>query len=482
MIKGLERNLVWILLGLTLVWYTILVFLSEGTLGGADDITHYRYARYGFRYPHLFLHHWGKPFFTAMAAPFAQFGYNGYRIFNVLAGTATLYFTYRMALLLKIKHPLLVMILILSAPLYTGLMLSGMTEILFSLMLILSIFLFYRKKMIWSAVLLSLLPFVRTEGVVIWPLFALAMMLEKQWKALPFLLTGFIFYSVVGSFHFNDILWVIHEMPYKGNAQEIYGSGDLFHYVVASKYTFGIPMAILALLGLLAWITRHPRFPWFRNLSTSGREWVMEMLVVYLPFMIYFAAHSYVWWKGMGNSVGMIRVMVAVVPPVALLAALGWSRVVELLPLSAMVKKILTGLMALFLLTVPYQIYRIPLKLPGNQQVVFQLAQWIRTEGLLEHKIYYYDPFVCHFLDLDPYDETRSRAFVHNQDDPAYAVPKGSLVVWDSHYGPNEGQLPLDRLMDHPAFELIHHMEPDPPRKTLGGGRYEIYVFQRIGE
>ena len=60
----------------------------------------------------------------------------------------------------------------------------------------------------------------------------------------------------------------------------------------------------------------------------------MEMLVVYLPFMVYLSAHSYIWWKGMGNSVGMIRVIIAVLPSAVLLAVLGWSRLLEIIPVS----------------------------------------------------------------------------------------------------------------------------------------------------
>ena len=40
-----QKYLVPALLGILVIVYTILVFLSEGTIGGADDITHYRYSR-----------------------------------------------------------------------------------------------------------------------------------------------------------------------------------------------------------------------------------------------------------------------------------------------------------------------------------------------------------------------------------------------------------------------------------------------------
>ena len=87
----IKKYLVFIVLTALVIGYTILVFLSEGTIGGADDITHYRYSRYAYQNPYFFLHHWGKPFFTAVSSPFAQFGYNGIRIFNVLAGAAAAY-------------------------------------------------------------------------------------------------------------------------------------------------------------------------------------------------------------------------------------------------------------------------------------------------------------------------------------------------------------------------------------------------------
>ena len=59
-----EKYLVPAILLAVIIVYSVLVFLSEGTHGGADDIGHYRRSRYAFRFPHFFLYHWGKPFFT----------------------------------------------------------------------------------------------------------------------------------------------------------------------------------------------------------------------------------------------------------------------------------------------------------------------------------------------------------------------------------------------------------------------------------
>ena len=73
MISTYQKYLVQAILALLVIGYTILVFLSEGTVGGADDMTHYGYSRYAYQFPYFFLNHWGKPFFTAITSPFAQF-------------------------------------------------------------------------------------------------------------------------------------------------------------------------------------------------------------------------------------------------------------------------------------------------------------------------------------------------------------------------------------------------------------------------
>ena len=89
-----NKNLPYYLLLAFLVSFVILVFNSEGTAGGADDINHYRYARYAFDNPGFFFDTWAKPLFTLLFAPVAQFGFNAVRLFNVLIGLATALLTF----------------------------------------------------------------------------------------------------------------------------------------------------------------------------------------------------------------------------------------------------------------------------------------------------------------------------------------------------------------------------------------------------
>ena len=476
-IEKYEKYLVPATLLILVISYSILAIISEGTHGEADDIGHYRRSRYAFQFPKFFLYHWGKPLFTALTSPFAQFGFIGIRIFNVLAGTFAAYNTYRTALLLKFKFPVLAIFLVISSPLYTVLMLSGMTEILGSVVLILSIFLFFKKKYIWSALVLSFMPFVRSEAMVIIPLFFVALVWLKQWKAIPFLAFGFVFYSIVGGFHYDDFLWVINEMPYKGNAKGIYGSGELFHYVIASKFIFGMALAILMVTGGVLWILD----PLIRS-GREKKEWLLEMLVAYLPFLVYLAAHSYVWWKGAGNSVGLIRVIVAVVPSAALLGMFAYSRIAEMIPVQKWIKQVVTAIFCIYLVTIPHQIYQIPVPLMGEQRIVKDACDWWMESDYSENRFFYYNPFFTHFMRINPYDDALSHQFVHNTANPETRIEEGEVVIWDAHFSPNEGRLPLGNLMNNQGYKLIHLTREKEPFTVLGGYTYEIYFFQRIME
>ena len=363
MYQQLEKKLPFYLLSLFLLVFVILALRSEGSVGGADDLTHFRFSRYAFRFPEFFLDPWAKPVFTIVMAPFAQLGMMGVRVLNIVLGLATAFLTYQTARKLGYKFPVLAIFLLVFAPLYAVLMISGMTEILFSFILISGIILFLNKRVIWSAVAISLLPFVRTEGFVILPLFLLAYAICRQWRAIPFLLSGFLFFSLIGSIYYDDFFWVINTMPYSGDAREIYGTGELLYYVKKFWPIFGLPFFVLIVGGLFI-LPAHI----FRA-GKGKRQGIMnEILVGYMPFLVYFAAHSYVWWKGSGNSVGEIRVMAAVFPSAVLLAMLGWSRILLWLPLSGRFQFWMTFSLSVILVLAAFRVHKMPVELAPTQQ------------------------------------------------------------------------------------------------------------------
>ncbi len=457
------------------IHFIIMAFLSEGSVGGADDIAHYKFSRYAFQHPSFFLDPWAKPFFTLLMAPFAQLGMMGVRFFNIVLGLATGLLTFLTARRLNYRNPLLAIFLLVFSPLYAGLMISGMTEILFGFILILGIYLYFFNRDVWSAVIISLLPFVRTEGALIMVLFLLAFLLKRRWKAMPFLLAGFLVFSIIGSFHYGDFFWVIHTMPYRGDAAGIYGSGELLYFVKRSRIIFGPVFFFLIIIGAIL-------IPvWFFGRGKDHRKpFLRELLIGFLPFIFYFAAHSYVWWKGKGNSVGETRVMAAVLPSAALLALFGWNRVMHWLALSAFKRNFLVAILAILVVFSSFRIQKIPVDLAPSQQLVKVAAKWIKDSEYADRKLYYFDPYLWYFLERDPNDRTLLAQWLPDVNHPQKNILAGELVFWDAHYGPNEGQVPLVRLKENPFFRQIRVFRPDEPFQVLGGHDYEIYIFERV--
>ena len=474
--KRFERHLPYYLLLAFLINFIILAFLSEGSVGGADDISHFKFSRYAFKHPEFFLDPWGKPLFTILMAPFAQFGHNGVKVFNILLGLGAAFLTFLTARNLNYKYPVLSLFLLVFAPMYMALMISGMTEILFSFILILGIYLFFNNRSIASAMVISLLPFVRTEGVIIFPLFLLAYLLNRQWKAIPFFLTGVLFFSIIGSFHYEDFFWVINTMPYKGDAAAIYGSGELLYYVKKFRPIFGPALFFMILVGLL-YIPIH----FFGKGREIRKPFLTEVLVGFLPFLLYFAAHSYVWWKGQGNSVGEIRVMAAVLPPAVLLALFGWNGLMRWIPLSKFMKICFALMLALLLVFSSFSIQKIPVELAPTQQLVKVAAQWLKGSEYANRKIYYFDPYWWFFLDKDPTDRSKLQQWLPDAQHPQNYILHGELILWDAHFGPNEGQVPLQRLKENSNFQQVKAFRPDEPYQVLGGYDYEICIFERTG-
>lgn len=456
-----------------LIVFGIFAFISEGSYGSADGLSHYKLARYSFEYPELFLDHWGKPVFTLLSSPFAQFGLKSMKLFNVLIASLTAFFGSRLAQHLGYRNSYVVALLVLFAPIYAVVIPSTLTEILFSFVLILSLYFFQIRLIINSSVILSFLPFVRIEGIILLPLFAVAYGSLKYYKAIPFLLSGFMLYSLLGSFYFKDILWVIHQMPYTG-AADIYGNGRLFHFISNYKQIYGVYLSVLLVAGLFALIIKIIK-------SRNSSPLLLDESLIALSLVAYVGAHSIVWWLGLGGSVGMLRVMAGVIPLAAIIGLKGFNLLMNPLSRWKWIKYPLITMFSIAYIGHTFKVIKMPVPQGRTEKLVKLSADWFseNVNASDDTEIYYYNQYFFYFLNLNPYDSNVHEQ-LPNRRVPHKNIKPGSYVFWDAHFGPNEGQLPLKRLKDSEYFELIKVFEPEKPFQVLGGYDYRICLFKRV--
>lgn len=446
----------------------VLALGTEGAFGGADSYQHYLISKYSFYHPELFLHHWGKPVFTLLSSSFAAMGFSGIKIFNVLCMVATALISVRILKKLDVKIAPLVILPIVFTPIYFQCAFSGLTEPLFSLFLVGSIALFLDKRYRSAAILLSFLPLVRTEGIMMFPLFILGFSAVRKFLAIPWLLTGILFYSLMGwIFYHHDPLWLLNEMPY-GSAGSIYGQGDFWHYGRNIIELLGWPLTIGLGLGAIA-------LP-FSFMKADEERKKAGWFIIVVALVGYFFAHSILWATGRGSSLGLLRIMAGVTPLAAIIAVGGIDRLL----LFAKGKKVLTYSIAVpLLLTIPVFSFidydeLTPAALNFEELAMKEAAEYLEENDLTDRTVHFFNPSVCFFADLDMFDHAKTRWAT----DKSKNYKQGDIVVWDAHFGPNEGNVDRESLVFGDNWEYRHRIVTDSGAIVLGGYNYEVIIFE----
>lgn len=245
-----NKQITILLLLYALISILILLFFN-GTGGAGDSIHHYQFARFAPQHPELYFDHWAKPFYVLLASPFAQFGFTGIKVFNIVVTFFTLYFTYKSIQKLKIDNAIVGAIILIFSPLCFVLTFSGLTEPLFAFFVSLGLYTILKNKLVLACILLSFLPFIRSEGLIIIGIFGLYFLIKKQWKVLPLLLFGHLAYMIAGFFFYRDFFWVFNKIPY-ARLSSTYGNGELSHFIEQLFYVVGVPIYILFWVGIVA--------------------------------------------------------------------------------------------------------------------------------------------------------------------------------------------------------------------------------------
>lgn len=462
----------WVPAGLALYGLLLLTIglVFPGTYDAGDSIQHFLFAHWAFDHPEIILDHWAKPVFTLVSSPFAWFGFGGMKLLNCILGVSTAWLAYKSAARLGYRLSILAPLLVVAAPEFFLAQFSGLTEPMFAFVLILGVFLLLRGNFFWAAVLLSFLPFIRTEGFLLLPVFGLYYIWHRRFSALPILLLGTVALSLIGwAVRYETVTWIFSENPYVSDLGN-YGKGEWSHFFKQYVFVLGVPLLGLFWLGWLPWglVVRRP------NMRALTRE---RILLIYAPFTVYFGAHVVFWATGTGHSLGMMRVLIAIQPLAALIALTGLSGLVRMIPRRlerpklAVIALISAYVAAFPLLPNPAAIHRSDLEYTLDQEILADLSTWHQNSGLADRIHYSSHPSAFWLLRLDPFDSTQVRKMEALSQGPP---PVGSVLVWDSWFARQEGGVAED-LCSQTGYALRWQREGE-----VRGIRVAVCVVERV--
>lgn len=470
-----RRGLLYEWIAAAIAFSVLLVYFlrSDGYCDTGDGILHFQIAKYSWQHPELFLHHWGKPFFILVSSPFAQFGYAGAVIFNLLCAAGTALLAARSVAALGARYSALAALLTVFMPLYFTVAISGLTEPLFGFVLALAVFLSLKQRRGWAAAVVSFLPFVRSEGFLLLPLFGLLFLIRRDWRAIPLLGLGFVLYSLAGGIATGDYFWIIHQNPYQGEA--LYGHGSLFHFAKNNE----------ALLGTAGVVLYAAAGIWMLLRLAGGKKqkplFAEELLLVYGTFAVYFIAHSIFWAYGLFGSYGLLRVMAAVTPMAAIAAALLLNQVQERMPRRTWIAPALALLALSLNIVQTLRQSRLPFRIDNDQYPAAEAGKWLKQHSTNTTVLYTHHPLIVFLSGHDPFDYASTRTLWDlDAVKGSKELETGSYIAWDSHFGPLEGRLPLDSLLNNVRYEKVFEAV-SPKEEYRGEGKKELpaaYIFK----
>lgn len=465
-----------IILIIAFLLYIANIWLSPGFNGGADSITHYQISKYSWNHPTLLMDQWGKPLFTILFSPIAQWGFLAVNLANLALILWGGHLAYQIAQHFNIRRPHWVTLIYFFTPILLGNSKSGLTEPICAIFLILFLYFATKDKWTLAALILGLMPFARSEGFVMVLLAIIFFLFSKRWKQIPALLLGTLIFNTLGFLVTGKALWIFDNNPYINTGIKVYGSGSFFHFFILAVPMFGIPF-LLVLFETWKNFRIVPKV--LETISWSSQEQIKFWLILG-SFWGYFMAHTVLWWLGMWASLGLIRVMMVITVPFAILAVMGWERLENAKPYYSQpkVKWIFISLViaAPFVMRLfSFQEIRVFPNMGSEEKVNRKLyTQLISTYEMDGKKTFTAHPYINLLLDIDPFD-THINDRLHNW----HKAQKGDIIVWDGHFGPNEEQVFKEDIEKDSTFQLVMVVDPDKPFLTLNKYWYNIRVYEK---
>ncbi|MBH8570310.1 hypothetical protein KB206_15570 [Microvirga sp. STS02] len=490
----LNNELIAWLLSVVLLGVSVLVaFLTKNTYDSGDSILHFLFARAVPQHPENLLDPWAKPVFTLLAALPSQGGFLGMKLFQCVVVAVSARLAYVTARQLQLPWPALAILFCYAAPDYFRVQFSGLTEPTFGLVLIAAVALAVTNRPVWSAVVLSFLPFVRSEGSMFLGIWTVYLVWNRSWRALPFLFVGYAVYSFVGGLVLGDFTWVFTKNPYGLHSQ--YGHGLWGRFVESMPTLLGWPLLVFAVLGGLRMLWR----------ATKLREWLQplfraELLLIYGSIVAFIVMQSAFWAFGLFGSFGMTRVLVVITPlcVVAALSGLAW---LSQLGSSARVRGLIAtaGVVAvvvmLFSHDYTYQAesgtnvgwrstlhWRRDFQESPDMILADQGAAWLKNHdaGYKWHPISFSHLYFAVPMDVDIFNLDAKPPLTKDYAPYLDGVPVGTYIYWDGWFCPVESHLPLELLQKDSRFKQLWKGSIPMDLSNLAGPTFQSVIFERV--
>jgi len=325
--------------------------------GDGDAVTHYLIARNGPGELSLLMSSWARIGAMLPLLLPAQFGIMAARCTSALISVICAWQTIRLADDLELRNAFVAAPLLLLQPLVFALAADTMTELPMALGLVIAIRLWWARRWLGSALVVSWLPLVRPEGFFVCAMWALMILLTPRTGSWSRRL-GLAISLASGVAAWAGACWIICGKPdyffhdgwsWPLDSVRVYVNGSFFSYLDRWPTYCGLmlPLFLLGMsrLGHVRWLggcgiaisvlqfllpprVRETILPWPMLAIIAALAWSVrrdKLAIGWWAFLLIFTLHTILWWRGWFASSGLLRIMVCVSPITAVICLRGWN-------------------------------------------------------------------------------------------------------------------------------------------------------------
>lgn len=426
------------------LWVSIAIFgslslwmavVSKGFLE-MDACTHYMFARHALAEPAYLINIWGRPLCTGTyVLPAAIGGVIGVRICSLILAVSIGLVSYCIAKKQGYRLPAMATILLFAQPLFYLHSFSELTEIPFAFIAILAFWAYQSKNFLAMAILVSITPSGRPEGLFLVALAAVALVAHRRWFYLPILPLPMLIWSYLGWQSFGSppdhhwYLWLKENWPYA--MQSAYGSGPWYSFLIQLPVLFS-PLIFPAFFpGLLISLRQ--------GLARAADRWPAlfsdhvarcQFMIAFIPLVI-LVVHSFLRAFGLMGSNGELRYLLSVAPLWALLCARGWEAIWTKYNLRAPFLIAAVAASSPIFANVYYKV--VPLRIYESDLLGHAVADWYKKTPGLEAdypRIMASLPATYFALDVSQTDQRHGETWGKSN---VLKKANGVLLIWDKN-------------------------------------------------
>jgi hypothetical protein len=460
----------WIVIPIMTIVYYMVSRYSVGFYQD-DEVAQYINMLQFWSDPWVILGNNPKPGYKIFTVLPALISYDAVLIVNSLFAALAVYFTYVLIKAYNIGYAFFGALILAFQPLFFDLSFRSYSEIFTALLIVLFLLLYRREKFFYSALLCGYIFTVRQEIAILLMILAVIFFRKKDYMAILGLLIFPLLYNILGFFKTGDIMFVLTEMQKVAGLN--YKSQGLLHYFKVYIFIVGPVCLSLFLLGVFGFIGDTKNY----------KAYIKKYALLYIIFVSVFATQMMTMIND-GPNPGNWRYLLHISPVCAIFATIGLNNLSDITFRRA--HYIITGILAFavlvflsrttdgFMLTDKEDFSKIavvavffvltlmlwsdnkiaylnklsvsliilavvsffwnyePRKLSPENLTVKEIAGYIDNPATPKAEVLTNHSFISFYSGAY---KSSPNSFKSLNLKNLEAAPKGSLIVWESHYG-----------------------------------------------